>query len=123
MATSKEIKGVSAKRKKPLVIPQPYTPQNQWISKSQFLKNRAALKAANLAGEEARKRVLAEHGVTPQEQVEAKPTAGQVKLEKLRKALAEAEKKLQGNPGSKAFAKKVKELSEDLEVLESEGTE
>lgn len=120
MATAKEVRGVTAKRKKPLVIPVPDDPENQFISKAEFLKKRSAQKKANEAAEEARKRVLAEHGVAQDTPKQAEKPKAPSKVEKLRSALANAEKKLQEKPDSKAFAKKVKEISEELEVAESE---
>lgn len=120
MAKKNEVAGVTAKRKRPIVIPVADDPENQWISKADFLKKRAAQKKAKAAGEEAKQRVLDEAGIGKAAPKEAKPTPGQEKLQKLRKDLANAESKLAGSPGSKSWAAKVKALSEELEVAESE---
>ena len=120
MAKKNEVSGVTAKRKRPIIIPVEDDPENQWISKSDFLKKRAAQKKANQAGEEAKQRVLAEAGVGKAATKEAKPTQGEENLAKLRKALAAAEASLAKNPTSKSWAAKVKALSEELEVAESE---
>ena len=117
MATKSEVRGVTNKRKKPIVIPVEDAPQNQWISKEEFVKNRAAEKKAKAAGEEARRKVMAEAGLEQKAVVAPKVPS---KVDKLRKSLAEAEKRLQDKPDSKAFAKQVKSLSEELEVAESE---
>ena len=120
MATKSEIKGVTAHRKKPVIVPVEDDPANQFRSKDEFIKIRAAQKAAKQAGEEARQRVLAEYGATPVASVSENTSPSQEKLEKLRKALANAEKNLSVKPDSKAWAKKVKALSEELEVAEAE---
>ena|SRR3990167_5976506 len=120
MAKKNEVSGVTAKRKRPVVIPVEDDPENQFISKADFLKKRAAQKAANAAGEEAKQRVLAEAGVGKAAPKEQKPTPGQEKLQKLRKALAAAEASLAKSPTSKSWIKKVQALSEELEVAESE---
>ena len=112
-----QAKGVSAKRKKPIVIPVEDDPENQWISKADFVKKRTAEKKAKAAGEEARRKVLAEAGLGQKAPEVPKAPS---KVDKLRKQLAEAEKRLQGKPDSKSFAKQVKSLSEELEVAESE---
>ena len=119
MAKKNEVAGVTAKRKRPVIIPVEDDPENQFISKADFLKKRAAQKKANEAGEEAKRRVLADAGVGKVATEEAKPTPGQENLAKLRKALANAEASLAKNTGSKSWAKKVKDLSEELEVAES----
>lgn len=123
MANKSEVAGVSANRQRPLVIPVADAPENQFMSKTNFMKRREAEKAATAAGEAARLKVLSEHGMSPATPQPAKVSAEQVKLDKLRKALADAEQKLQGSPDSKAFAKRVKTLSEELEVAEAESTE
>lgn len=120
MATKNEVKGVTSKMKRPVVIPVPYRPENQFISKEQFLKNRAAEKAANKAAEEARIRVLKEAGQTqslPEAPIESESDK-QIQL--LRRQLANAQKQLSEKPDSKSWKNKVKTLSEELEVLEAE---
>lgn len=120
MATKNEVKGVSSKMKRPVVIPVPYRPENQFISKEQFLKNRAAEKAANKAAEEARIKVLKEAGQTqslPEAPIESESDK-QIQL--VRRQLANAQKQLLEKPDSKSWKNKVKTLSEELEVLEAE---
>ena len=115
-----QAKGLTSKRRKPVIVPVEDDPENQWISKQDFLKKRAAQKAAVAAGEEAKRRVLAEAGVAKPEQKLASVPKVPSKIEKLRKELQNAEKSLSEKPGSKVWAKKVKEISEELEVAESE---
>ena len=120
MATKKDVNGISVKRKKPIVIPVDTDPENQWISKAEFLKKRKAQQDAKAAGEEARLKVLADRGVRTVAPAAPVKSANDEKIESLRKALANAESKLSEKPGSKVWAKKVKEISDELEVAESE---
>lgn len=115
-----EVSGVTAKRKRPIVIPKEPNPARQWMSKADAVKENEAMKKADAKADEARRQSLAESSMGKAAPKEAKPTPGQEKLAKLRKDLANAESKLAGSPGSKSWASKVKALSEELEVAESE---
>ena len=123
MATKNEVRGVTAKRERPVVIPKPYTPENQHISKEEFLRRRKTENEANAAGEEARLKVLRERGVIDakgQKAPAAKENEAEEVLVKLRKDLATAQQKLDENPTSKAMKKKVQEISDKIEAAEIE---
>ena len=115
-----EVRGVSVKRKKPIVIPVEDDPENQFISKEEFLRKRAIQKKAKAAAQEAQDKILNEAGLNKKTQVPPKLSQAEEKVSLLRKQLANAEKKLQENPESKSWQVKVKSLSEELEVAESE---
>jgi len=130
-----EVKGVTAKRKKPVVIPVPYTPENQWISRDEFIRRRQAQKAAKAAADAAYQKELAKAQgntpVTPPKEDETPQLHGgqpqaersSIDLDKLRKKLANAEAKLQENPKSKAWQKKLQDAQEALEMAEAEAGE
>ena len=113
METKDEVAGVKAKKKRAVVVPVADDPENQFISKADFVKKRNREKAANAAAEEARIKALKDYD-KKEEGSDADPLAP------LRKKLASAEKALAKTPTSKAFQKKVKDLAEELESAEME---
>lgn len=126
MAKIDEVKGVRAKNKKPLVIPLPYAPENQFISRDEFIRRRKIQNEAKEAAEKAKNEVLAKYDIPSQpsdsqKTVDKKSSGSQgKKIGSLRKRLALAESKVQEFPSSLAWKKRASELSQELEALESE---
>lgn len=116
MATIKQVKGITAKRTKPIVVPLPYAPENQHISRDEFIRRRELQNKAKAAADAAYQKVLAEQS---KEEAIATPASDE-KVAKLRQKLARAEEKLQENPNSKVWQKKLQEISEELEIAEAE---
>ncbi len=115
-----EVKGVTANKKSPVVVPQPDRPERQFMSKDDVLKAKELEKKANEAADAARAKVLADHGQTIEESNEDKVAAEkEQKIALVKRQLANAQKKLDENPKSKSWAAKVQNLSQELEVLES----
>lgn len=116
MATKNDVKGVSANRETPVVIPKPYAPERQFMSKADVLKAKAIEAKAAEAAKKAHDDVMKSFGQEPTPQA---PPVKESEINRVRKALAHAQEKLDGNPESKNWKKKVVELSEQLEVLET----
>lgn len=136
---SSDVKGVLTE--KPVRAPKepvPYAPDNMHISRDEFIKRRAAHKAAKAAAEEARNAVLAKHGLLSESPYRtespasdarnfedtapvAKDSSGiQSKLEAARKKLVAAQEKQKSDPNSAYYNKRVRDLNQEVEDLENQ---
>ncbi len=120
MATKEQVKGVTAHKEAPIVIPKPHNPKRQFMTYEEAELDSKRYRKANQAADEARAKVLAEGLEDDENKPVAGPSESDKKLVKLRKELAQAEEKLAAKPESKPLQKKVKEISEALEVAEAE---
>ena len=118
MAKKDEVKGITAKRERPVVVPEPDRPERQWMSKADVLKAKALEKKANEAGEAAKQKVLAE--MKAEAPAKKGPSEHEQKLQKARSALAHAKNQLEEKPDSKVWKRKISELEDQLEALEAE---
>lgn len=128
---SSDVRGVLAERQsRDRREPVEYAPENLHISRDEFIRRRAQQKEANAAAERAKNEVLAKHGILPKgiavaqtEQNQfAKPKDSglQEKLEEARKKLVAAQEKLKSEPQSVYYNKRVRDLNELVESIESD---
>ena len=125
MAKSEEVKGVTVKKKRAPVIPVADNPNNQHISKKEFIVNRKREQAIDAAGEEAKLQARIKFNKQNVDGTEDDDDdSGQDNaLASLRKRLAKAEAQLAKKPASRAWKKNVKILTEQVEAAENEVSE
>jgi len=112
---SKRKKGITTKRKAPVVHPLPYDAENKNRSKEAFLKHRAAMKSAKLKADEAYQSSLAESGISPkQAKASDELSLAEKDVKMIKDQIQEVTEELQAEPESKKLLKKLEKLQAKL---------
>lgn len=117
---SKRKKGITTKRRAPVVNPLPYDAENKGRSKEEFLKHRAAMKSAKLKADEAYQSSLAESGISPKQAKASDDLAlAEKDVKKIKAQIQEVTEELQAEPESKKLLKKLEKLQVKLTDAEN----
>jgi hypothetical protein len=116
----KRKKGITTKRKHPVVHPVPYDLENKSRSKEAFLKHRAAMKAAKLKADEAYQSSLAESGISPAQAKSSDDLAlAKDDVAKIKGEIQEVSEALKEKPDSKRLMTKLEKLQAKLTDAEN----
>lgn len=115
MATSKEVKGVSIHTEAPIVIPVRERPENQFISKEEFLANRKKEKIAKAKAEAAYAEAMGDEAPAPKKDL---GEDGDSPLVVAKKRLADVVSQIQ-KKSTKELVKQRMKLEDQIEKLEA----